>query len=68
MAAAPSGRAPKLGSWKPDMGMPMMVLSLGPADGLCQMGGCVCGGFLPAKIKSADLFVAQTRAAFGLKG
>lgn len=68
VAAAPSGRAPKLGSWKPDMGMPMMVLSLGPADGLCQMGGCVCGGFLPAKIKSADLFVAQTRAAFGLKG
>ncbi len=68
MVAASSGRrAPKLGTWKPNMGFPMMMMSLGPADGICQMGGCVFGGWLPAKMKSADMFVGHTRTAFGLK-
>lgn len=65
--AARSGKsAPKLGTWTPNMGMDMMIISLGRQEGICRMGGNVCSGCLPTNIKSKGLFIDKTRAQFGL--
>jgi hypothetical protein len=61
--AATGGKPPKLGVWKPNMGIRTMLVSLGREDGVCRVGGCVCTGCLPS-IKCKDLFVEKTRSEF----
>ncbi|KAG2484043.1 hypothetical protein HYH03_017133 [Edaphochlamys debaryana] len=65
-AGGPS-KAGKLGTWKPNMGTPSMIVTLGRAAGACRVGGSVCTGCLPTNIKSKGLFVDQYRAQLGLK-
>ncbi|GLI64564.1 hypothetical protein VaNZ11_007885 [Volvox africanus] len=60
--AARGGKSPKLGVWKPNMGMEMMLLTLGRNDGVCRVGGSVFTGFLPAWIKGKDLFIGKMRS------
>ncbi|KXZ53435.1 NADH dehydrogenase [Gonium pectorale] len=59
--------SPRLKEWKPNMGKEMMIVSLGRGDGVCRMGSSVCGGCLPANIKSKGLFVDNTRSQMGVK-
>ncbi|GIL49748.1 hypothetical protein Vafri_6045 [Volvox africanus] len=65
--AGTGGKSPKLGVWTPNMGMEMILVSLGRRDGVCRMGGSVFTGFLPAWIKGKDLFVGKTRAQLRVK-
>ncbi|GIL73417.1 hypothetical protein Vretimale_17578 [Volvox reticuliferus] len=60
--ASKSGKPPKLGVWTPNMGMEMLLVTLGRSDGVCRMGGSVFTGFLPAWLKGKDLFIGKTRA------
>ncbi|KAG2484044.1 hypothetical protein HYH03_017134 [Edaphochlamys debaryana] len=57
----------KLPTWKPNLGKPVMIVTLGRAAGACRVGGSVCTGCLPTNIKSKGLFVDQYRAQLGLK-
>ncbi len=65
-AGSPSAQVP-LKMWKPNMGMEMVMLSLGKGDGVCQINSNVCGGCLPTNIKSKTLMVDKTRGDFGVK-
>ncbi|KAG2433699.1 hypothetical protein HXX76_008068 [Chlamydomonas incerta] len=66
LIAAKPGASPKLGAWKPNMGNQMMIVSLGRGDGVCRINGNVCGGCLPANIKSKGLFISEYRKQFGV--
>ncbi|PNH09564.1 Apoptosis-inducing factor B [Tetrabaena socialis] len=67
LKALVAGGSPKLGAWKPEMGMEMMLISMGSKDGICQMKTNVCSGCLPAGIKSKGLFVDKTRGDLRVK-
>ncbi|EFJ39392.1 hypothetical protein VOLCADRAFT_101032, partial [Volvox carteri f. nagariensis] len=56
-----NARSPKLGTWTVNMGMEVMVVTLGRNDGVCRMGGNVFTGCLPATVKGKDLFIGKTR-------
>ncbi|PNW76355.1 hypothetical protein CHLRE_12g556228v5 [Chlamydomonas reinhardtii] len=66
LISAKPGASPKLGAWKPGMGNQVMIVSLGRGDGVCRMNGNVCGGCLPASIKSKGLFVDDYRKQLGV--
>ncbi|GLC45828.1 hypothetical protein PLESTM_001784400 [Pleodorina starrii] len=66
LSSAKGGKAPKLGSWTPNMGKEAMLVTLGRSDGVCRVGGTVFSGCLPAMIKSKDLFVGKTRGDLGV--
>ncbi|KAG2433696.1 hypothetical protein HXX76_008066 [Chlamydomonas incerta] len=61
-ARATGGPPPKLQRWKPNGGGPaVMIVTLGRDDGVFRAGGLVCGGCVPAMVKSRGLFVSKYR-------
>jgi NADH dehydrogenase FAD-containing subunit len=48
-----SGAKAKLGAWKPNMGMSVvMLVSLGRDEGVMQVGSMACSGCIPTNLKS----------------
>lgn len=52
--------------WKLQGGFPAMIVSLGKKNGVGHIGPIPIWGFVPAKIKSGDLFIGKTRKDIGL--
>ncbi len=56
----------KLKPWKLRGGFPAMFVSLGKHSGVGHIGPVLVWGWIPAKIKSGDLFIGKTRKDIGL--
>ena len=56
----------KLKPWKLRGGFPAMFVSLGKQSGVGHIGPVLVWGWVPAKIKSGDLFIGKTRKDIGL--
>ena len=52
--------------WKLQGGFRAMMISLGKDNGVGHIGPVPIWGWVPAKIKSGDLFISKTRKNLGL--
>lgn len=59
----------KLGTWKPNAGMKMFILSLGRKNGAMEMMCCTCTGCCPRNIKgkSFSMFMDKSKKAWAAK-